>query len=202
MAFIPVPLTAQFNIRGTVNDVPMENVVAFRRLGGTPWDATALVTAISSIIPAWAANVTLELSTGYHALTVYARDLSTEAGAVAEGTFDPGTAGTVSGDAHPGNVAVCITHRTGLAGRSYRGRTYIGGIPEVMTVQNDITTAFQGDLLAAWNAFIGEMTSSGYEFVVVSRYNNNAPRVTGVATPVISSVIRDTLVDSQRRRLS
>jgi hypothetical protein len=38
--------------------------------------------------------------------------------------------------------------------------------------------------------------------VVVSRYHLGAPRVTGIATPVITYLATDNNVDSQRRRLT
>jgi len=202
MPFIPVPGAAQFNVRGTVNTIPMENVLHFIKEDEASWDQTDLSAAISVLLPSWDTNMLGVLSGGYEALTVYARDLTLASGAVAEGSFASGSTGVVSGDPLPGSVAACITHRTGQAGRSYRGRTFIGGISENSTLGNQLADVYAAALIAAWQQVIDDMSAAGYSFVIVSKFTANAPRLIGIWTVVQSSVLRDQRVDSQRRRLT
>lgn len=202
MPFIPVPETAQINIRGTINGVPMENVLHFTKSTPLFWTATELADLSSAVITNWTSAMLPVLASGYVALSTYARDLTLVSGAVFEGNFAPGSAGSASGETLPGSVAACITHSTGQAGRSFRGRTYIGGFSELSVAGNNLVTGFADALMDAWNDFMGAVTATDFTFVVVSRYTNNEPRFTGIATPVVASLLRDTRVDSQRRRLS
>jgi len=202
MPFIPVPGAGQFNVRGTINGIPMENVLNFRKEAATAWTYEQLSAAIIVLKNAWAAEMLPILASGYQALSIYARDLTFEAGAIAEANFDPGSVGTASGETMPGSVAAVITHRTNQAGRSYRGRTYIGGFSELSVLGNNLVSGFATSLIGAWQSIIDEMSANDWSFVIVSRYHNLEPRFTGIMTTVQSSSLRDLRVDSQRRRLS
>jgi len=201
MAFIPVTGAAQFNIRATVNDIPMENVLHFVKEDSAIWDTTDLTVALSVLGQAWQDFMLDALSVEYVARTIYARDLALEFGAISEYAFLPDSTGVVTGDALPGNVAACITHRTGQAGRSFRGRTYIGGLAESQVTLNELTGPAMTAILGGFQAVIDEMSGSSYSFVIASRYTNNAPRTSGIFTVVQSSSFRDAVVDTQRRRL-
>lgn len=202
MAFIPVPDVAQFNVRGTINGIPMENVLNFVKDTPAEWVVAELNVASLALRQAWQDHILDVLSVEYEALTVYARDLTSASGAVSEVGFLPGSVGIVTGDSLPGNVAACITHRTGRAGRSFRGRTFIGGLAESSTLLNNLTDAYATTLIDAWRLVIDDMKAVDFIFVIPSRFTNNAPRTTGIYTQVDSSVLRDQRVDSQRRRLS
>lgn len=201
MPFIPVTGAAQFNVRGTINGIPMENVLHFGKEADVPWTYSELEAALIVLRNAWAAEMLPVLAGGYQALTIYARDLSTEAGAIAEISFSPLSVGTIGGETMPGSVAVCLTHRTNLAGRSFRGRTYIGGISELSVNGNEIVSGYAAVLLPAFQSVMEEMAASNWLFVIVSRYTNNLPRENGIYTVVQSISLRDNTVDSQRRRL-
>ncbi len=202
MPFIPIPGCAQVNIRGTINGVPMENVLNFRKETLTSWSSAQLGDLNSAVITNWATDIVPLFASGYVALSVYCRDLTTESSAVFEGNFPPGTDGAADGETLPGSVALVLTHSTGLAGRSFRGRTYFGGLSELSVTGNNAVAGFVSDLGEGFNNFIGTLAGNDFLLVVASRYHNNAPRDFGIVTTVQSSIFRDTRVDSQRRRLS
>lgn len=202
MPFIPIPGCAQVNIRGTINGVPMENVLHFRKESATAWSSAQLGDLNSAVITNWAVDIVPLFASGYVALSVYCRDLTFEAGAVFEGNFPPGTAGQADGETLPGNVALVLTHTTGLAGRSFRGRTYFGGLSELSVAANNAVSGFVSNLGEGFSNFIGTLAGNDFLLVVASKYSNNAPRSPGIMTTVQNSSFRDTRVDSQRRRLS
>jgi hypothetical protein len=80
------------------------------------------------------------------------------------------TAGTAVADPLPAGVAICVTIRTALTGKSHRGRSYIGGWSEL---QNDATGLTASAASAAATAFINATFSatvaSGLTLGVLSR---------------------------------
>ena len=109
--------------------------------------------------------------------------------------------GTVGADGLPSNVALCITKRTALRGRSYRGRIYHGGMAESQCAGNQIVGATVTALLAAYAlAMTLTIGAESWPMVVLSRQHNGNALTEGVATNVIS-LSSDGFVDSQRRRL-
>lgn len=95
----------------------------------------------------------------------------------------------------PPQCAVVASLRTGLPGRSFRGRSYLpamaaalGGNAQLSFAQaNSIATGYAA-LISAMNAYT---TTGGYGDAVVAGQAGNAP---------ITSVVVDTEIDIQRRR--
>lgn len=120
------------------------------------------------------------------------------------GVFLPGTLmnGGSAALALPNNVAYCLTKRTGVRGRSFRGRMYVPGIPnDVLDTPSTVSVAFQTSMVAAAAGLLADMVTGGFPPVVVSWVNAGAQRTEGVATPIISLGPSDLVLDSQRRRL-
>lgn len=114
--------------------------------------------------------------------------------------------GDVLGSVLPNNVAACMTLSSGFAGRGGRGRMYVGGIPSSAVTASSfdpdfvtaMNTAFQSGLLV-------RMSETGDEgpldIVIYSQFQGGQPRTEALLTNVTSISMRDTTVDSQRRRL-
>lgn len=104
------------------------------------------------------------------------------------------TAATGTGDLLPLNVSLCVTLRTALAGRSFRGRSYIWGWTETRN-----TSAGTADATAqtAAKAFVdaveSSLAASGLHLAVVSRHLSQRNRVT-------STQVRDGVWDTMRKR--
>lgn len=150
---------------------------------------------------AWAANVMPLLSSDLKLLNVVARDFTTESGI--EVLSSSGVVFGGAGDAMPNNVAACVSLRTPFAGRHYRGRLYLGGIPRTAIVENDYTSAFTGTVLDALNTyFVGVGTvSANYTLSIVAREAAGVPIAGGLVTEVNQFIFSDNIVDSQQRRL-
>lgn len=109
-------------------------------------------------------------------------------------------AGTATGDVLPPQIAIVVTLRTALAGRSFRGRVYLPGFAEATnsaTGTSSLGTAPVGFITAIKSALV----TSGLDLGVLSRPAPLAtPPRSGFITPVTSIVMRDTVWDTQRRR--
>lgn len=113
--------------------------------------------------------------------------------------------GLVSNAALPGNVALCLSLRTGLSGRSRRGRIYLGGIPENYVTANEITAELASSINTKATEFLGDIATGlegQGEVVVISRYANKQLRTEPLVTVVTDMLLKDRVVDSQRRRLT
>lgn len=199
MAFIPVPLTVQAELIYSVEGQVVENVLHYQ--GSFAWD-TGLMTELAAQLVAWfntdgKAMHANELSLNMVRVT----DIRTQTGGVVEYVTGLPIIGTWTGGVSPGNVAVCVTKRTPLRGRSYRGRMYLPGIPDSQVAGSYLTSAHLIIINAKVATLLTRTVSAGTAFLsVISRYNNNAPRGTGVST-IVSGMTANLRVDSQRRRL-
>lgn len=107
-----------------------------------------------------------------------------------------------SNPASPNNVTHATTFRTGLSGRSYRGRNYWIGLTEPDVTNNQVSSTLIVSILAAYQNLIGaNAVGTDWTWGVYSRYVNNTPRETGLFQDITSVATFDGIVDSQRRRL-
>lgn len=102
----------------------------------------------------------------------------------------------------PAQVACVLTKYTGFTGRSQRGRLYVFGLDESLLADTrHITTSAQTNLNTAFAAFITAVIGVGWEPVVLSYFHDHAPRVTAQIKPITDLIVRDTRLDTQRRRV-
>lgn len=170
----------------------------------TPGQTAVLAELASGLDTLW--NLHLKPQTGatVNLSTIDVTDLG-PAG-VATYTHTPGSArvGTNATPTLPNNVTACISVRTNLRGRSFRGRIYHVGLTEGMVAGDTIATPTVQALEAAYGNIMQVLvggSSAVYDLGVLSYYTNNQLR----GTPVFSratSVTCDPFVDSQRRRLA
>jgi hypothetical protein len=200
MAFIPAPGVAQVEIRASYFGIFVENVFNFTT-GEDPATESVLVDLAAQVASSWTANLMPELNISYTLREIFAFDLSVQSGAQATDTTVLGQAGGVNQAGMPGNVAFCVSKRTGLRGRSFRGRTYFVGLSEPDVASNILDATRAGNLVDGLEAFRSDLISAGFQMVIVSRASNGAPRVTAVSTPVVAVLAVDNRVDTQRRRL-
>lgn len=119
-----------------------------------------------------------------------------------------GTPGTGVTDPLPLSNAICITLRTALAGKSFRGRVYYSGFTEDANDASGRATAAAGGAARSFTSGLnGVLTGSGLQMAVLSRpaaavtipAKTTAARA-GQATAVIQWDSRNTKWESQRRR--
>jgi len=200
MAFTPVINVLQVELRQRLFLQQVENTL-YWLYGGAPTtsDANTLAAAVAGW---WTAEMSPLLSQDLELHEVYVTDISSESGFTVSYTTGLPDAGGVPTAALPGNVAVSCTFRTINRGRSFRGRNYVAGIPEASVIGNTIDSGLVSGIGDAYTALIGLAGIASADWVVVSRYENGESRGFGIATPVVSALVVDNLVDSMRRRLT
>lgn len=201
MAYIPVPDVAQLELIMSWDTQRIENVLHYTKAGGYQLDDLGILA--EALITAWGLGPRGSMSSAVTLLEVRATDLSAQNGPAVTITTGLPLAGLItSTPSLPNNVAIVMTKRTPLRGRSFRGRLYHPGLVEGEVVNNQVVSGRVTGLLNSYNSLIEitDIESDVNQMVVVSRYANNAPRVTGVATPVFNFTT-DGMIDSMRRRL-
>jgi len=168
---------------------------------GTP-NATDLSNIGSALASYWVAEM-LPLQSNALTLTqVVVTWLAVENGVQAVFGVTPVAPGGQVSAGLPGNVSLAVSFRTGLSGRSFRGRNYLAGLTEGQVTGNEISSTAAAAFVDVYEGLLPTLTALSLTHVVVSRFAGGLPRVSGVATPVVSYLTTDLVVDSQRRRLT
>lgn len=200
MAFIPATNTIKaemvYNHIGQI----CENVFYAKMAGAV--SLTDLTDLAGTLVNWFDTQLQPLVSNGTALTKVLCRDMTVESGAAIEFTTDLPMSGT-GGSALPGNVTVASKWSTGLAGRSFRGRTYLVGLPvgNNTTNANLLDAGYLDDLQDAYEALIADISVDDRTFVVASFFHDNAPRTEAVLTEIIAVAVNNQL-DSQRRRLA
>lgn len=200
MPFIPVANTIEAEMRYAMAAQRVENTLYFRPTVGN--DDPSLI-GLGNALLLWFNNfMDVAMPAAVQLREIHMTDLSS-ATAPVHTTIPPtpGLFGARPGDLSPNNVSLCTSFRTANRGRSFRGRNYLCGIVTDDVVNSTVEDPLVTDVTAAYAALLAAPFATDWEWVIVSRFTDNAPRVAGVATPVTSVVVVDRTVDSARRRL-
>jgi hypothetical protein len=214
--FVPCLNMAQFSLLfSTPSGDTAENNIWVRRSAG--WTDAELDTIADAIIT-WFAGASGsntyqgEMSSDCALASVAWRDHTTVNGLSSNtqvGLPLTGTDLTVS--ANPG-LTKAITFRTGLAGKSFRGRAFMVGMPaNVQTPYSSgmVSAGWLAPVVIAWTNLIAAITAADATCVwaIVSRFYQpggpntpSVPRAAGIYTPVTSVGYAGLAVDFQRRR--
>jgi len=210
----PLELATAVQVRliWTMNDADCINVLG-GQVGGdfvnSQAHADALSTAVSAVYTSSglrALHASTTVFNGVGIRDVRIRNLAEYV------SYDGTEAGTGSGDPMPAQTAAVMTLRTAFAGKSYRGRVYIGGANEAQnTSSGRIDGTYRTTAIAFLEAVRDAMADEGITLAVLSapRYANLTPPLDvqtwpGAITPVLAGGIssRDNAWNSQRRRRS
>lgn len=109
--------------------------------------------------------------------------------------------GTVAQPPLPLGTPIVVSSRTENRGRSYRGRSYVSGLPETVQADaTDITSGAAANILSDFGDLLDRLATLGFTWVVASKQHNGSVVSPAATTPVTAFVV-DTHLDSQRRRL-
>ena len=198
MAFVPTPNAAKVAITGHLYGEECVNTLHFTN--SAPFTGTTLATLAADVSGWWISSILTGLSAGYVMSNVTATAIDVDSGAQAINAAGSGTVGGNGAEALPNNVALCVSFRTARSGRSYRGRNYVPAIPgNQLTGTNNVKGTFATAIVTGYEILLAGF--SGITWVVVSKFHNNVPRTAGVTEPIVSVLLVDTVLDSQRRRL-
>jgi len=157
----------------------------------------------ASLVAWWSANMRLRVPATLVLRSVTVTDLTAGGAPALEHATGLPLAGTNASAQLPNNATVAMSLRTGIRGRSFRGRLYHLGLTEADVTNNALVAANLTNLVGAYQLLVGldsAALGANYALVILSYFANKAMRATPVATPVVT-VTSDGIVDSQRRRL-
>lgn len=201
MPFVPVPNAARVELRMVYQEQHVMNTLWFDH-GNVAPNADDLEVLNDLVYIWWVENMKPITSTSVAIREVYSL---VQDGSGVEWTSVPDdpleSQGSDGGELLPNNVVLCVSFRTGLAGRSYRGRNFPPGITRTHQAGNFATPTYTNQLQAAYTALITAVGESAWVWGVATRYSNKLPRIEGAMTPITAVVVTDRALDSQRRRL-
>lgn len=200
MPFVPIPRTAQFNIKYLYNDEEAQNTLYFQNDGG--WTPESLDEGCEILHDWWVTYCKPTQPTAVELTEVSARDLDTLNGAV--GQFSPliPQFGSQAVESMSNQVTLAVSFKTGFSGKSARGRNFWVGLTITQVDTNEVATNTTTQIEGAYTALIGQGSMiPDATWVVASRRSNNAWRVVGVVYPIREAIVVNRVVDTQRRRL-
>jgi len=197
---MPLPVIAD-TIRTSVEGVTNQghhwaNVLHFRKTG-----AITFAAAIAILDPLLLNQYTVNNGAGLNMRTFLPTTASLQLfrytpldGASASTVINHVLAGLDAAEPMAPSLAVVVTLRTALRGRSHRGRAYIGPFTESQNASGSVNPALATGFALQWNNFITTLAGSGVSLVVASYLHGTAENVTTISC--------DTKWDTQRRRLN
>jgi len=192
-----------------------ENILHVSNGTTDAWTAENLTTLLSAIktgltTPDGVMSGIIGNQTSQNTLTaLVGRDLTTQNSP--EVTETATIVGTDSGAPLPQGVSKAFTLRTGLSGRSFRGRVYQAGLTvnhQVTDDKDEMNATALGNFSGCWGAAITVVSGagSGWYWGVLSRYYQTGDpptttrRVNGVITKITEVGYSHIAFDYQRRR--
>lgn len=199
MQFIPVPNCASVVMAFTYHDQQCMN--KYHLESESPFDQASLALAGNLFSGWWSTNFRGYVGASLILNRILLRALDTDHSPAVEYTQGLPLAGQGGSPNGPGNVTVAVKWASGLAGRSYRGRTFHLGLPVTQYSGNSLVAGVETTLAGKYNQLITDLDATPWHLVVVSYYTNGAPRTQGVVTEISEASV-DVHLDSQRRRLA
>lgn len=184
-----------------------QNILHFRKNDGTSWGTGDLTNLVNSF-DTWLGTANGAKAYLNHMKStaviqnLLGRDLSVDGGAEFGKTVVH--AGTDEGTQLAAGLTFAVTLRSGLVGRSYRGRIFLIAPTAAFTITTPDTVdpTKADDVVAGFTSLIAAAAgwSPAMKWCVLSRRHNNAPRSTGIGTEIVSVGYSELVMDYQRRR--
>ena len=199
MAFVPAPNIVMCEARATMDGQQVEN--RFMCHSPTAINSAKLEDVAVAVWDWWELTYAGVLTSNVLLREVVATDMGEQNGEQFTYAPDSTTTGTFGGAPLPNEVSLCISLRTGVRGRSARGRYYqlcVG--EEGRGSTNTVSTTYAAACVAAGQALITALAGIA-PLTIVSYRANNAPRPGGpVYFEVTSAILVDNVLDSMRSR--
>lgn len=181
--FVPFPVgTVETHLHFLYDGIPGENVNGWKTTDGSPLTPGNGATIATDLFTWWNGDrAQFPSSTVFVGVTVI--DLTSESGWVVNSTGS--IPGTNIGVAVPNNAAMVATLQTGIRGRSYRGRNYVGGLPTSFLADQKLWTG--AAVLAVdtvWDNLAGMSSLPLLQMAVLSRVDAGVRRTLGHAQGV------------------
>lgn len=190
--FVPVADVGEFVVVQQQFSVNVLNVYHILKTGG--WTSASLADMAVVLISGYNDDLAPSQASALQYIIVKCRDLTTEAGAVAQVNFPPNSGGDDTRTALPAQNCHTLSHTTGVAGRSFRGRTSLGGICDAYVTGNFMNADIVTNHIAAMDSIDARITAGGGTWGVVSRYHlytQSPPKYKKVPTPRTTGIFTD-----------
>jgi hypothetical protein len=197
MPFIPTADALEVVVKMTQQGVPVVNVYHVD-VGAAP--TISIINTVLGIFDTWITGSFAPLVSSTITFDeIVATDISVANGL--QGSIVPATAtGGAGGTPAAANAALVVSQRSNLSGRSFRGRTYIGGLTQTVQVtSHEVTTTYAAAVISGWQDLITALQAAGYILSILSKFSNLVARAAGVMTEIVGLIV-NTTIDSQRRR--
>jgi len=201
MALPVVPATVKASLFYTLSGQPAMNRIHIGTVATLPSEAICAAFA-AEIADWWVTTCRVLVPATMELRQVQVQSIAEVNGPQA--TFSSGlpSPGTVAQPALPNNVSFCVSLRSGLTGRSARGRWYWAGLTEGQVTGNNVDAGSAASIVAAIDGLLNTIEAVGGSPVIVSYNSGGGPRPGGPVKFVITDALAvDTVVDSQRGRL-
>lgn len=201
MALPTVPATVKLSWFYTMNGEPAMNRIHVSVASTLPTagDCTTLAQAGSAW---WQANVKALVPSTFILREVNAVSIAEVNGPQGTATAGLPMPGTNAGVSLPNNVSFAVSLRTGLTGRSARGRWFWGGLTEDQVTLNSVTAPTVALIVGAIDTLISTIQGLSAQVVIVSYFANKVLRPGGPVKFIVTDALAvDDIVDSQRGRL-
>ena len=197
MAFQTIPQTSEWHLNARQDNIPVVNRFYVHHDGVV---TEAGMDAAFAIIDAWiTASVAPQMTNHMAFESVSGKNMSVANGQLKIYTPTTTTGGRSSAAA-VNSAASCISLRTLLSGKNYRGRFYFGGLcTSDFTSSTQIGTAVVTSHASIMTDLVDALVAADYYLAVVSKVLNGIQRAVAVVTEVTSIVV-NTVIDNQRRR--
>lgn len=169
---------------------------------GNDWSVEHLENLADLFYAWWTTTMKPLVSSGVALESIVARDLTEEFDDEYAHNGAYPVAGTLASPQVPFNSTTVASWRSGLTGRSTRGRTYHIGLGEAQCVGGLLENAAQVALQGAYEDLMEQISadSEPWQLGVLSRVQDGVPLANALLYPFLS-VLMDEALDSQRRRL-
>jgi len=211
-SFVVTPGGVQCDIRWTVSGVACINVFGGRTTGTGSYNQASADGLRDIITAAYNGSGLSALQPPNVAiLAVGLRDVSAANRARFESALTPPVGGTSLSQALPHSVAAVATFRTAMAGKSFRGRSYMPGLDEAQN-SNDtqIEAAVKTAVEAFWTSIRNNVPTLGFQQSILSPAlpqrpssvpgEPDLPAKSSTNEPVVAVIVRNLTWGSQRRR--
>lgn len=200
MPFQPAPNVAKVTMTFSQGDEIAQNVYHVET--GNSWSVEHLENLAQLFYNWWDEELKALVSTSVALEGIVTRDLTSEFDDEHTSAQAFPLAGTLASPVLPYNVTPVISWRTGLTGRSTRGRTYHVGLSEAQAVGGQLETAAQVALSAAYDDLLSRINadSEPWQLAVLSRVQGGATLAEAIPYGILVGIV-DFALDSQRRRL-
>lgn len=202
MAFIPALNTARLGIEWHSNGgLYAVNTIYCQKIAGAI-TAQSLIDLADVIAASFFTLAAKPVSNNLHLARITARDMTSQNDDVVTQSYGTAYDGDLTSPLLPAQNTFAVSLRTGLAGKSFRGRLYHPGMTEDSAIGSFVDSARAAAIVNMWSTINSALVLDNlFRWVVASFYADKAPRATALLTPVTTVTFTDLRMDTLRTRL-